>query len=420
MKHYLQNPTSKAFLLSNLICCPFFGVFALLPMILCKELQASSLQISTMTAIKPLTALFASYWSSLHFRKSHYSSLKWGYLLKFLPFVFLPFLSNTWAFVFAFGIHMLLLRGVIPSWMETLKRNLSHDDCGKVCSIGSSVNYLCTAFLPILFGWVLDAVEESWRWAILSTSILGMGSVWLIVKYLKKPLENPKTSLPHRKASLLSRPWKNAHVLLSKRPDFFHFQVGFFLGGAGLMVMHAIIPKYFTETLQLSYTQMFLGVCFCKGIGFSLSSPIWVKIFNRSEIFSFCSIVPLVAVIFPLFLILAKLNGVFLFFAYFLYGIMQSGSELGWKMSGPIFAKEQDSSAFSSINILAVGVRGAIFPYLGALLFLFGGPYTAFACGALFCLFGSIYLWKIRRIYAVYTKSINNQAYTSRVSKLGF
>lgn len=401
MKKYFNNPTIRAFILSNLISCPFFGIFALLPIILCREFDASPFQISTMTALKPLTALFASYWSSSAIGKQHRLSLLWAYFLKFLPFIFAPFFSNSWIYIFAFGIHMLLLRGVIPSWMELLKQNLSKSDRGKICAIGSTVSYLCTAFIPFLFGWILDSHHESWRWIFLLTSLLGMSSIWLIFKIPPLPTETCTSDKVETLRNYISKPWKSAKTLLLERPDFLQFQIGFFLGGAGLMAIHAVIPKYLTENLQLSYTGMFLAICFCKGIGFTIASPLWVKLFNRSEIFAFCSRIPLLAVIFPIMLILARFNLFFVFFAYFLYGIMQAGSELGWKMSGPIFAEAKDSAPYSSINVLAVGVRGGIFPYFGAILFMYAGPYFVFIIGGLCCFMGSIHLWRYRKKYAI-------------------
>ncbi len=398
----VKNSTASAFILSHLMGCPFFGIFALLPMILCKELNASSFQNSTIIALKPLTALLASYWSCSFLRGKHRLSLIWAHFLKFLPFVFIPFFSNPWIFILAFGIHMLLLRGTIPSWMELLKQHLSSTDRGKICALGSTLNYLCTALVPFLFCWILDGVKGSWQWIFVFTSLLGMGSIGFIFKIVplsnENPIENKAKTFKHH----LSKPWKNAKHLLFKHPDFFQFQIGFFLGGAGLMTMQAVIPKYFTEHLKLSYTSMVLAVCFCKGIGFTIASPLWVKLFNRSEIFTFCARIPLLGAIFPILLILGRLNLFFVFFAYLLYGIMQAGSELSWKMSGPIFSGEEDSAPYSSINVLAVGVRGGIFPYLSALLFIYGGPYLVFSMGGLLCLMGGFHLFRMRKQYALH------------------
>lgn len=178
------------------------------------------------------------------------------------------------------------------------------------------------------------------------------------------------------------------------------------------MTIHAILPKYFTETLNLSYTKILLAICFCKGIGFALSSPLWVKLFNRIKIFSFCARAPLIAAFFPILLVLAKINLIFIFIAYILYGMMQGGSELGWKMSGPAFAQDKDSAPFSSINVLAVGLRGGIFPYFGALLAAIGSSYLVLTVGSLFCLAGSLYLWRSGKKYFLPDKMLKENIKT--------
>lgn len=328
-------------------------------------------------------------------------SLIWGYVFKFLPFLIVPFFSNPWILISAFGIHMLLLRGMIPSWMELLKQNLSKEDRGKICATGSTISYLCMALMPFIFGWLLDTHKGSWRWALLFASLLGMSSIFLLYCMNSKKSQWSASHKVDGLRTFLVHPWKTTQNLLRERVDFFHFQWGFFLGGAGLMTIHAVIPKYFTEYLELSYTGMFFAVCFCKGIGFVLATPLWVRLFNRSEIFSFCSRVPLVAVMFPILLIMAIIHPLLVFLAYFLYGVMQAGSELGWKMSGPVFAADRESTPFSSVNILTVGVRGAIFPYFGGVLFIWGGPYLAFIFGGVLCLSGSIHLWRSRKQYGI-------------------
>lgn len=398
LKRLFENTTSRAFILSNILSCPFWGVFDILPIILCKELRATPFQITTMIALKPLSALFSSYWSSSVFGKQHrlVKNLYWAYLLKFLPFLLVPFFSNPWFFISAFGLHMILLRGMTPSWMELLKLNLKNTSRGKVCATGSTVNYIGNALFPFFFGFLLDNFQDSWRWIFPITSLLGISSLLFINKIPNIPFLGVTSTIPLKETIVdhLYKPWKTASKLLKERPDFLHFQLGFFLGGAGLMTIHAILPKYFTETLDLSYTKILLAICFCKGIGFAISSPLWVKIFNRIKIFSFCARVPLIAALFPLLLILAKVNIMFIFVAYLLYGMMQGGSELGWKMSGPAFSGNSDSAPFSSINVLAVGIRGGIFPYFGALLLLLGNIYLVLVIGGLFCLSGSLYLWK--------------------------
>ena len=37
---------------------------------------------------------------------------------------------------------------------------------------------------------------------------------------------------------------------------------------------------------------------------------------------------------------------------------MQAGSELSWNMSGPLFSKQEESSSYTSVNIVTAGIRG--------------------------------------------------------------
>jgi hypothetical protein len=128
----------------------------------------------------------------------------------------------------------------------------------------------------------------------------------------------------------------------------------------------------------------------------------WVKFFNRSRIFIFCAYVTLAAAAFPLLLLFAHTSSSIIYIAYLGYGVMQGGSELSWKMSGPVFALEKDSAPYSSVNILAVGVRGLIFPYLGSFLFIqTGSPVVILLSGMGLCLLATAFLSYHGRRYPI-------------------
>jgi hypothetical protein len=87
------------------------------------------------------------------------------------------------------------------------------------------------------------------------------------------------------------------------------------------------------------------------------------------------------ALLYPLCLVAATIHISWVYIAYLLYGIMQGGSELSWHLSGPIFAKQEDSSPFSGVNVVSIGVRGCIMPFLGYFLFnTFGAVPVLFLC----------------------------------------
>jgi MFS family permease len=97
--------------------------------------------------------------------------------------------------------------------------------------------------------------------------------------------------------------------------------------------------------------------------------------------------------IFPLVIVAAILHPYWIYVAYFIYGIAQAGSHLIWHLSGPLFAEGEKSLRYSGVNIVMVGIRGALGPPLGGLLVAFTGPIFVFLLSALFCLFGTVALF---------------------------
>lgn len=390
-----KNLTATAYVVSRILCVPFWGLFYLLPIILYKDLHASSLQITLMVALKPLASLLSPYWSQrVHTtRERLIPNLIWGNIIKFTPFLFFPFIDNPWFYIFSFALHMALCRGTIPAWMELLKLNIPSEKRSKVCAFASSIDYLGVALLPLLFGGLLDHVSESWRWLFPLAALLGILSSYPISKIsILQPQEN-EASDPIKGLNHLLSPWKSGWNLLKSRKDFALFQWGFFFAGGGLMIIQPALPKYFVDTLHLSYSDLLTAFAALKGIGFVLSSPLWVKFFNRSRIFILCAYVTCAAALFPLLLIFAKTSSSIIFIAYLFYGVMQGGSELSWKMSGSVFSKEKNSAPFSSVNVLAVGIRGLIFPFLGSLAFFqLGSPIAVLLLGTTLCLLGTLTL----------------------------
>jgi hypothetical protein len=139
---------------------------------------------------------------------------------------------------------------------------------------------------------------------------------------------------------------------------------------------------------------MLVALALCKGIGFAMASPAWVKLFRKIDIFSFSGSVTVLATLFPFLLLGAQYHLVWLYLAYIVYGIMQAGSELSWHMSGPHFAKESDSSSFSGTNILLVGLRGCVVPMLGGILCALTNSTEVILIGAFLCFLATRYLLK--------------------------
>lgn len=387
--------TRSAYLWTRILNVPFWAIFNMLSVILYKDLHASPFQITASIALKPLVALFSPYWSlSINQRQGLTSNLIWANVLKFFPFLGFLWFDNPWWFILSLGIYMLLVRGVIPAWMEIIKINIKGIEREKLFAIGSTLDYIGSAIIPLLFGWVLDIYHDSWRWIFFVTASIGMFSTLFlyrlpVVSEEEHPPENPRQE---SWKELILKPWKQSWSLLQERPDFAKFQIGFMLGGSGLMIMHAALPMFFIDILDLSYIEILLALSVCKGIGYALVSPLWVKWFHRFNIYAFSSRVTLLATVFPFILILAIYNPIWFYLAYVVYGMMVAGSDLSWNMSGLSFSPNADSSAFSRANVLTVGIRACVAPWIGSILYLFTNSIIVLLFGSFLCFLATLYM----------------------------
>lgn len=374
---YFFEKTRSAFLWTRLLNIPFWAIFNMLAIILYKDLHATPFEITAIVAIKPIASLLSPYWSTLINQRQDrlVSNVVWANIFKFLPFLGFPWYENHWLFIASFGIYMAFARGVIPAWMEIIKQNIKGSAKERVFAIGSTIEYLGSAVLPLTFGWILDDYVDSWRWIFFLSALIGILSTLFLfrIPITSSPVEMPSTTLPAPLGQQLIKPWRTSWNLLRSRSDFSRFQIGFMLGGAGLVMIQTTLPMYFIDILHLSYTKILLAVAMCKGIGFAIASPLWVKWFNKVNIYRFLSWVTLLAALFPIGMLCAISHNGWLYASYLIYGIMQAGSELSWHLSGPVFAKDKESTIFSETNVLIVGIRGCLIPLLGNLIYMTTG-----------------------------------------------
>jgi len=366
----------------------------MLAFILYKNIHLTPLQVATIVALKPATSLLSPYWSGAIYGRPDkiIANLVCANLFRYLPFLFVPWMGSAWLIILAFGLCMMLSRAMIPAWMELFKYNLPETKREQLVGYGTLVDYLGAAFISILIGIVLDLHPEMWRYLFSATAILGILSTALLARL---PLSHaPSCSTPAMPFNIqekISKPWKQVWDLLRSRKDFSIYQIGFMLGGGGLMMIHPALPQFFIDTLNLSFVEMGLALSLCKGFGVACTTAFWTKLFRKFTIFHFSALVTFFAALFPFLLMAASWHIVLLYLAYGFYGAMQAGSEMSWHMSGLIFAGDKDSSTFSSTNVLTVGLRGCIIPTLGAFLLPSLHPIGLMLIGALLCLSAATY-----------------------------
>jgi MFS family permease len=372
----------------------FLAFYGLLPFILRKDLAASAFCLSLLMTLKPAVSVLSFYWSfSTHRKPQHLKkSLLLSGLFSYLPFLFFPLFDHIWYLLFASTIFMLFSRASIPAWMEILKINLAKETREKLFSSGAIIGYLVGALLALVIGPLLDTHPSSWKILLLLSALLGMSCVWI---QWKTPLRSlPSLESPKTPPFSLMQPWKEGLALLKSRRDFAQYQIGTMCNGFGIMLALPALAIFFVDHLQLSHTEMTLGRYVFMGLGYVLFSPFWAKAFGKFSIHFLTAIACIGFGLYPLFCMLALFNHFLFFFALFLYGITQAGSHLIWNLSGTIFAKEKESSPFSAMNVLTIGIRGLFAPLLGGLLCQYFPNSLVLFLAAFICFIGSWLMFK--------------------------
>ena len=398
LEHYIMLPmtaqsTSAAYIGTRFFGLPFWALISALSMILYKEFHVSAWQLTLLVALKPASSLLAVYWSSFN-RKNLVLNLVLTNILRFVPFLFFFWVQSSLYVILAFGFYMTLSRGSMPAWMEIFKRHIPDSSRSRIFALGNTIEYVGTALLPLLLGVILDVNGDAWRWLFPLTAAVGIFSTLFLVRIPHSLTEE----LASQNQILL--PWRRAWRLWAQDRSFSRYQLGFMLGGAGLMIIQPILPIFFVDNLHINYTQVMLAITICKGVGFALTSRLWSSYFDRTNIFIFSALVAAMAALFHPLLLASQSFLPLLYFAYLGYGVMQAGSELSWHMSAVTFSKKQESLPYSEMNIISVGIRGLIIPFLGNLIFATAGTTALFSLGSLLCLGGCLFLLK-NRLYAI-------------------
>ena len=386
--------TRRALLWMNLSHEPFVVLYTLLPFIIRKDLHASLLQISILTALRPVLPLFSFYWSANLSRQRHRlrSNLISAWVLARIPFLFVPWFHNAWYLIFCCAVYEFFNKSGIPALIEILKINIPKQAREKTYTFYFVLSFLESILLGFAMGGLLDIHTHAWQILCCLTALLGLSSLWV---QLQVPIPYvpaaplPKTAI---KTKILE-PWKEAFKLLRSRPDFTRFQYGFMMGGFGLMLIAPALSIFYVDTLNLAHSQVVIGRSILMGIGVVLSSYFWKKSLSSSSTSQITFWILIGFGLFPLALLLSVYSIYWFYCAFLFYGVAQAGSHLLWNLSGTLFSSEEDSSPFSRVNILMVGLRGMIAPALGGLLCQVLGPIALLVIGSITCLLGARYMY---------------------------
>ena len=395
----VENPsrsffTKIALMWMHLANEPLAALYTLMLFILRKDLGATTFQIALFATLSPVMSVFSFYWGAnlLRQRSRLLSNLIGAWVLARLPFLCFPFIENVWLIIFGGAIYQLFHRAGMPAMMEILKLNVEKEPREKLYSLVYVLSFLESIVLGLFIGKILDMNETSWKSLFFATSLLSITTIFLLMRIPLPTLKADQNALPITTNCFL-QPIKDCIYLMKSRPDFAEFQWGFMIGGFGLMLITPASIIYYTEVLALTHDHLTIARYIWMGLGVIFSSILWRRGIQAISIGRLTSYIIFGFSLFPLFLLFAKTGLFWLNIAFLFYGIAQAGSHIIWNLSGTLFAIDEDSSKFSSVNILMVGLRGTIGPFLGALLCNQLGPIPVLLLGLSLCLGGGVFMF---------------------------
>lgn len=376
----MKKRIELTYLVGFILEAPLFCLYTLLGVLLCKEMSLGSLGLMVLCSSKPLVALFSSYWPG-----SGRGQIVQTSLVSALLALCFPWVTGPAPYLLGFALFFLCQRSAIPAWMELLRRYTKGEDRSRIVAKGALIGYLAAALIPLLIGPMLDSSPNSFPWLFFIAGLINL--IRLPLQLLCLPHEgNEESERRSVRGPWLVHPWKASLELLRRRPDFSAYQLLFFFGGLGLMVMQPALPRFVTELLGLSYTEVAFAFAFAKGVGFIIATPLATRWFSKASIFTFSGLVTALAALSLALMLAASGLTSLIYAAFFCYGIMQAGSHLSWHLAGPRFSGEENSAPFTSLNVALVGLRGLIGPLLGSLLVSKLGLAAPFWAGIILCL----------------------------------
>lgn len=386
--------TKLALLWMNLSSEPLIAIYSMIPFILRKEIGASTYQIVLFTTLSPVLSVFSFYWGAwlTHRKNKLLPNLIGGWVLARLPFLFFPFIDSFTAMFVCCSIYQLFSRATTPALMEILKLNVAKKTRERIFSLYYGLSVVEGVVIGLLLTQILEVSNNNWRVIFLVCSLISLSSVILQLR-MKLPKEK---DLPPPKSTQnpIIGPLAESFQLLRTRRDFALFQWSFMIGGFALMVTAPVRSIFIADTLPVSVADVALARCVFVGLGIAGSSLIWRK---ALDLFGIQKLVVWILAgfgLFPLILMLGSTHIAWFYLAHLLYGIVQGGSHLIWNLSGTIFAGDQSSTPYTTVNVLMIGLRGAVGPVLGGFLCDSWGAIPVLFLGAFIGLAGA---WVMNR-----------------------
>ena len=262
-----------------------------------------------------------------------------------------------------------LLAGVVTVRSVIWSLNYARHQRARATSQLQMINAVVTVLISSAIGPLLDTYPNSVGWIYWAGAVLGclglvlFAQVRVIGEVRQRVRERRERRDPETAIGFLE-------ILRTDRL-FRWYQVNMFAAGFGAMLIEAPLIFIITRQMQASYTE---SIALTMVIPFAvslLSMPLWANYLDRVHVAQFRSRQSVLWILAQLLTMIGAMLGSFLWLviARTIMGIARGGGSLAWQLGHNDFAKPDQLGAYMGLHVTLTGVRGAIAPFLGIILY---------------------------------------------------
>ena len=359
-----------------------------------KIYQVSPLTLAIISAAPMFANLSSFAWNRVASGRPKVSLaclLQVGILLCVLAVAIAP-INDTGAVVLVASmiISRILVAGLVTIrsviWSLNYARSKRAQATGQLQMIAS----LVTVIIASAVGPFLDRYPDGMPWLYAMGVLAGLIGIAFFRRVTvigeAEHLQNESEASSQRRQSV------SFVTILRTDRRFTKYQMSMFAAGFGNMLIEAPLIFLITRELAASYAT---SIALTMVIPFTISLvslPLWARYLDRVHVAQFRARQSLLWVVALILTMLGAVLGSILWLAIsrVVMGIARGGGSLAWQLGHNDFAKPDQLSAYMGIHVTLTGVRGAIAPLLGMLLYsnlggISGDGAWVFALAAFIC-----------------------------------
>ena len=359
-----------------------------------KVYQVSPLTLAIISAAPMFANLSSFAWNRVASGRPKVSLaclLQVGILLCVLAVAIAP-INDTGAVVLVASmiISRILVAGLVTIrsviWSLNYARSKRAQATGQLQMIAS----LVTVIIASAVGPFLDRYPDGMPWLYAMGVLAGLIGIAFFRRVTvigeAEHLQNESEASSQRRQSV------SFVTILRNDRRFAKYQMSMFAAGFGNMLIEAPLIFLITRELAASYAT---SIALTMVIPFTISLvslPLWARYLDRVHVAQFRARQSLLWVVALILTMLGAVLGSILWLAIsrVVMGIARGGGSLAWQLGHNDFAKPDQLSAYMGIHVTLTGVRGAIAPLLGMLLYsnlggISGDGAWVFALAAFIC-----------------------------------